>query len=124
MYFFCAIHCYCYIVVIWKQFTINSIMSQCINKSIQSMDLSKVLLHSTTIKYYITLIDRIYNRILSDIYTSFAPWKYILLFKFVWILINVRKLLFYVYLFHCSIVLFTFLFLHVWACPMVRMTLK
>ena len=26
---------------------------------------------------------------------------------------------FYVYLFHCSIVLFTFLFLHVWACPMV-----
>ena len=69
-------------------------MSQCINKPIQSMDLSKVLLHSTTIKYYITLIDIIYNRILSDIYTSFAPWKYISLFKFVWILINVRKLLF------------------------------
>ena len=79
---FLAIHCYCYIVVIWIQFTINSIMSQCINKPIQSMDLSKVLLHFTTIKYYITLIDRIYNRLLSDIYTSFAPWKYILLFKF------------------------------------------
>ena len=60
-------------------------MIQCINKPIQSMDLSKVLLHSSNI---------IYNRILSYIYTSFAPWKYILLFKFVCILINVRKLLF------------------------------
>ena len=80
----------CNSIVIWKQSTINSIMSQCINKPIQSMDLCNVLLHSSTIKYYITLSDRIYYRILPDIYTTFAPWKHFLLFKFLCLLINVR----------------------------------
>ena len=53
---FYEIHCYCYTVVTWKQSIMNSTrMSQFINSPIQSMDLCNVLLHSTTIKYYIIL---------------------------------------------------------------------
>ena len=92
---FYAIHCYCSTVVIWKQSILNSTrMSQFINNPIHSMDLSNVLLHCTTIKYYIILSYRIYYH-LPDIYTACAPSKYILLFKFVWILINVRKIVFF-----------------------------
>ena len=58
------------------------------------MDLCNVLLHCTTIKYYIILSYRIYYHI-PDIYTACAPSNYILLFKFVLILINVRKIVFF-----------------------------
>ena len=93
---FYAIHCYLYTVIIWKQSIINfTRMSQFINIPIQSMDSCNVLLHCTTIKYYIILSYRIYYHILPDIYNAFAPSKYILLFKFVWILINVRKIVFF-----------------------------
>ena len=69
-------------------------MSQFINNPIHSMDLSNVLLHCTTIKYYIILSYRLYYY-LPDIYTACAPSNYILIFKFVWILINVRKIVFF-----------------------------
>ena len=123
---FYVIHCYCYTVVIWKQSILNSTrMSQFINNPIHSMDLCNVLLHCTTIKYYIILSYRIYYH-LPDIYIACAPSKYILLFKFVWILINVRKIVFFCIFIcvHISLFLFTFLFLYVWACPFVRVTLK
>ena len=95
---FNAIHCYRYTVVIRKQQSIlnSTRMSQFINNPIHSMDLCNVLLHCTTIKYYIILSYRIYYH-LPDIYiyTACAPLKYILLFKCVWILINVRKIVFF-----------------------------
>ena len=58
-----------------------------------------------------------YYRILPDISITFAPLKYILLFKFVWLLINVRQIvLFYVFIYVLISLVYSLVYIFVCTC--------